>query len=98
MPYLEVICGNERKNVPLTGEPVTIGRSSTNAILLTDSQASRAHCVVEKVIEGFRLRDLDSRNGTWCIGERIETVLLADRDEFRIGAAKIVFHEGDAPA
>lgn len=97
MPYLDVFCGDEKRAVPLSGEPVTIGRSSTNVICINDGQASRAHCVVERMVEGYRLRDLDSRNGTWCAGERVENVLLADKTEFRIGAARFVFHAGKPP-
>jgi pSer/pThr/pTyr-binding forkhead associated (FHA) protein len=95
VPYLDIVTADQRHCLPLGPETVTIGRTSTNSVALDDQQASRAHCVIEKTIEGYRLRDLDSRNGTYHNGDQIESVLLNDGDEIQIGAARIVYHAGE---
>jgi len=48
---------------------VTIGRSTTNKLVLHDDSCSRNHCEVFYSAGQWKLRDLDSRNGT-IIGER----------------------------
>jgi len=97
MPYLDITSGQGTRRLALAQNPVTIGRSSTNVVPLEDNLTSRAHCVIEKRVEGYRLRDLDSSNGTYCNSERIETVLLKEGDEFQVGAVRFVFHGGDLP-
>lgn len=97
MPYLEVANAQGKKIATLSDAPLTIGRSPNNALPIDEAQASRAHCVVEKTLEGHLLRDLDSRNGTWQDGEKIEQVLLADKHEFFIGATRFIYHHGEPP-
>jgi pSer/pThr/pTyr-binding forkhead associated (FHA) protein len=97
VPYLDIVTAEQRRSLPLGAETVTVGRTSTNTIPIADQKASRAHCVIEKTIEGYRLRDLDSSNGTYHNGDQIESVLLNDGDEIQIGAARIVYHAGDPP-
>lgn len=94
--YLEIINAEGRKQVPLTGAAVTIGRGSTNSVPLSDVRASRAHCVVEPTIDGYQVRDLDSANGTYHLGGRIDTLPLQDGDEFLIGTTRLIFHASPA--
>jgi pSer/pThr/pTyr-binding forkhead associated (FHA) protein len=71
---------------PLGFEVVTIGRHGDNAIILADPQASRHHA--EIVMQGGRwvIQDLDSANGTFVNGQRIEQPqLLRHGDLVRIG-------------
>ncbi len=53
------------------GQVTTIGRASTNRMVLRDDLCSRSHC--EVFVSGHRwtLRDLGSRNGTFVDGNRI---------------------------
>lgn len=97
MPYLDIVSPQSHHRLVLLNVPVTIGRSPTNSIPIDDPQASRAHCIVEKAVQGYRLRDLDSRNGTWQNSEKVDHVILADQDDFQIGAVRFTFHQGDAP-
>lgn len=96
MPHLVVKTGANQQTVPLGNETITIGRSTTNTLPLEDNLASRAHAVIEKTIDGYQLRDLDSSNGTFCNGDRVEEVVLKQGDEVQIGAVRIFYH--DAPA
>src|SRR6267142_1381088 len=64
--------------IPLERKEVTLGRALEADIRINDSRASRLHAriitEVEKAsgITRFRLRDLDSTNGTILNGKRID--------------------------
>jgi general secretion pathway protein E len=84
-PYLDIQNAEGSRKLPLSDDPVTIGRHSTNKVVLADGQASRYHCVIEKVPEGFRVRDLDSSNGTRLNGKVVKNAMLRDGDTVTVG-------------
>jgi pSer/pThr/pTyr-binding forkhead associated (FHA) protein len=51
--------------------PVTIGRDSSNDIVLTDRSVSSHHAVIRQVGAEWVLSDLDSRNGTYVNGSLV---------------------------
>jgi pSer/pThr/pTyr-binding forkhead associated (FHA) protein len=63
----------------------TIGRSSSNSISLRDSKVSRTHCQIRLSEDGFIIADLQSTNGTYVNGERINEQPLNVGDEVRVG-------------
>ena len=63
-----------------------IGRSAPADVVLADSRVSRTHCMVELADERLRVSDLNSTNGTYVDGERIDgTAFLAVGSLLRIG-------------
>jgi Nif-specific regulatory protein len=54
------------------GRSVTIGRASTNQIVVQDERCSRDHAEIFFTAGEWTLRDLDSRNGTTLAGKTIE--------------------------
>jgi pSer/pThr/pTyr-binding forkhead associated (FHA) protein len=69
-----------------------IGRDGGGADLeLGDPDVSKRHASLEYGGEGFVLRDLDSRTGTWIGEERVERRVLEDRAEFRLGGVRLLF-------
>ena len=67
MPLIEVRTKQGRKRLELKQEPLSIGRSADNILVLDDDRASRFHCVIEPMKgneDSYQLRDLGSRNGT----------------------------------
>ncbi|MCB0412667.1 MAG: sigma 54-interacting transcriptional regulator [Bdellovibrionales bacterium] len=64
---------------------LTMGRDSACDIQVEDPFVSRRHCRIEKVEQGFRLKDLRSRNGTLLNGIRIHEAPLCDGDRLQIG-------------
>src|SRR4051812_16643020 len=89
-PYLEINAGNGRMQFPLEGQPVTIGRHASNTLVISDGMASRSHCVIEKIPEGgFRIRDLNSSNGTKVNGQIVRNALLLPGDVINIGKTTI---------
>ncbi len=74
------------------GQIVTIGRAATNRVVLQDEACSRHHCEVFHSPEGWKLRDLDSRNGTRLGSERITgDRVLESGDLIEIGQCRLAF-------
>ncbi len=94
--YLEIQSPEGVRKVPVTDEPVTVGRHSDNVVPITDQRASRFHCVIERSKQGFRLRDLKSSNGTFINGLRVESADLMPGEVITIGATNLVLYAPDA--
>ena len=74
------------------GESITIGRAPTNAIVVKDERCSRNHAEVFQSQGDWKLRDLDSRNGTVVDGDRLaEDYSLTPGDIIRIGNSHLAF-------
>jgi pSer/pThr/pTyr-binding forkhead associated (FHA) protein len=93
-PRLIVYTGTEAREVALTGEPVTIGRSPECGIVLDHEKVSRHHAEIRCEGAAFVVADLGSTNGTWVNGRRIEQHTLQDRDTLEIGSVRLVFRAG----
>jgi len=68
-----------------------IGRIEDNDIVLDDSSVSRKHAKIAKEGGRYRLTDLGSHNGTFLNGELIQSVLLNDGDQIKIGQNRLTF-------
>jgi pSer/pThr/pTyr-binding forkhead associated (FHA) protein len=77
---------------PLMLEHTTIGRSRDNSIHLADERVSRRHARIDLEQGSFVIFDLDSANGTFVNGERIQRHRLRSGDEIRIGDTRLRFH------
>lgn len=69
--------------------PFHIGRHPDNDLQLTDQNISRFHAIIEPRQEGFLLRDLGSRNGTYVNGQRVQEAWLQKGDQIRIGKIRL---------
>jgi transcriptional regulator with GAF, ATPase, and Fis domain len=87
-----VVSGAEQGREVEVGKPrVTGGRSIINDLVLSDKAISGSHFEILARDDGYRLRDLDSTNGTF-IGElRIREVWLKPGQEFRVGHTMLRF-------
>jgi transcriptional regulator with GAF, ATPase, and Fis domain len=70
---------------------VSGGRSIINDLVLQDKAVSGAHFEIEVKDDGYRLRDLDSRNGTYVGDVRIREIFLKTGMQFRAGHTEIGF-------
>lgn len=74
------------------GESVTIGRGPTNAVVVKDERCSRNHAEVFQAGGAWKLRDLDSRNGTVVAGNRLNgDYELQPGDIIQIGNSHLAF-------
>jgi transcriptional regulator with GAF, ATPase, and Fis domain len=75
------------------GDTTTIGRSSTCEIQILDPQLSRHHTRILRRGEEHWVEDLDSRNGTFLGGSRIDGPMrLSDGDDIRLGDHVFIFN------
>jgi pSer/pThr/pTyr-binding forkhead associated (FHA) protein len=70
----------------LTDQVVTIGRAPDNTIVLYDPSVSGHHAELELSGDTYRLKDLDSTNGTRVNGIPTTETLLRFDDRIRFGA------------
>jgi Nif-specific regulatory protein len=82
--------------IPLSEGEVTIGREASNGIAIVDPSVSRKHCELSAQDGRFRVRDLDSRNGTLVNGAAIEQRDLQHGDEIAAGDSSFLFLLEDA--
>jgi Nif-specific regulatory protein len=80
---------------PLTpGQRYTLGRATTNRIVLKDDLCSREHAEVFHVDGHWEVRDLNSLNGTRLNGERLDQEEeLAPNDLIHLGKTDLIFVE-----
>src|ERR1700683_2338753 len=101
-PRLLVLSGPLKDStIPLSEGEVTIGREASNGIAVTDPSVSRKHCLVSRHDGRFRVRDLDSRNGTLVNGAGIEEQWLEHGDQIATGDSSFLFlleDEDNTPA
>jgi transcriptional regulator with AAA-type ATPase domain len=92
--------GSEARRLPLEGRPVRVGSAGDNDLVLHDRTVSAHHCRLEPCAEGVAVRDLESRNGTWVDGLRVERARLCVGGQLRIGRTDVVLvargRSGDA--
>jgi hypothetical protein len=96
-PALAVRAGGgiEGEVFPLDRERVTIGRAPTSDIFLDDVTVSRHHAEILRDVDGPRLRDLGSLNGTYVNRRRIESdESLVDGDELQVGKFRLAYIGG----
>jgi transcriptional regulator with GAF, ATPase, and Fis domain len=96
-PRLLVLSGPLKDSIiPLSEGEVTIGREASNGIAIVDPSVSRKHCQLSAQDGRFRVRDLDSRNGTLVNGAAIEQRDLQHGDEIAAGDSSFLFLLEDA--
>jgi len=77
--------------IPLTEDEVTIGRDPANGIAVTDPSVSRKHCTLSSEEGRFRVRDLESRNGTLVNGVAVQQHYLQHGDQIAAGDSGFLF-------
>ena len=75
----------------LSGAVRTIGRSTGADFIVDAALVSRVHCRLTALPTGeLEVRDLESTNGTYVNGQRIEAARLASGDRLQVGRVEIV--------
>jgi len=99
LPKLIVKQGNSSREVPLSKDTISIGRTPENDIELKDSLISRKHTSIVKKGDRYVVYDLGSSNGTFVNRERVEMHPLEPGDVIRVGDSEIHYvEEGRATA
>jgi transcriptional regulator with GAF, ATPase, and Fis domain/pSer/pThr/pTyr-binding forkhead associated (FHA) protein len=78
----------------VVGQTYTLGRAATNRIVLKDDLCSREHAEISYRGGRWRLRDLNSLNGTRVNGVRLDDEWeLAPQDDVYLGRTHLLFVE-----
>lgn len=88
--------GREDEIVPISSDIVTLGRSTEATIPIEDQGASRKHAQIERFEGGYKLVDLESRNGTRVNGVHVNQHLLQWNDKIQIGKTTLVWEADDS--
>ncbi|CAN5724946.1 DUF3662 and FHA domain-containing protein [soil metagenome] len=93
---LELIgeAGTAQESFSLAKSPVTIGRVSSNEVVLADPNVSRRHSQLSQNGGRWTISDLGSTNGTLVNGEPATQRDLRDGDLLAFGTSELVFRTG----
>jgi transcriptional regulator with GAF, ATPase, and Fis domain len=72
------------------GRGMRIGTAPENDVTLTDDTVSRFHCEIDQTLEGLRVRDCGSTNGTSTGEVRIFDALVSGPVTLRVGDSTLV--------
>lgn len=91
-PYLVVLAGSyPSRQIQIANDAFSMGRASTNQVLLEDNTVSRNHAVFRYSQGMWFLQDKESSGGTYVNGQRTDAVRLNDGDEIGIGPYRFQF-------
>lgn len=92
MPSLFVIRGNDQgTRFELEAESVPLGRDSANAIQIHDTEVSRMHAELQRSDSSYLLVDLNSSNGTYVNGQRVQRHNLSTGDQVQMGSTLMLY-------
>ncbi len=90
-PRLLVIAGPLRDSTfALPNGEICVGRDPSNVLAVTDPSLSRRHCTIVRDSDGYKIRDLDSRNGTSVNGVAVKETRLHHGDQISVGDSVFV--------
>lgn len=80
----------------LAAESFTIGRKADNQLAIDDPVVSSHHARIIKIHAVHFIEDLNSTNGTYVNGKRIERHQLHDTDVITVGRHRLIFRDASA--
>ena len=86
----------EKRTVELTEPILTFGRGPDNRVVLQDKSSSRRQFQIERTDQGYKMVDLESRNGTRVNESFVNQALLKPGDRIRVGKAIVTFEDKTA--
>jgi len=82
---------------PLQEDETGIGRDPSNPVCVSDPWISRRHCVLLRKDGEYRIRDLETINGTFVNGVPVSERVLSHADRISVPGSEFIFlaHEGE---
>jgi hypothetical protein len=90
--FLEIM-DEEKRRIILGEDDLIIGRTSECDIQIMANNVSRRHARISYSNEEYRIEDLESTNGIYVNGVKVERCVLRKHDVLEIGGIKILFIE-----
>ena len=89
---IEIVSGPDAGLVrDIESQVIRIGARRGNDVQLSDSKVSGLHCEIRLDDRGYRLRDLDSTNGTYVSQLRINDVYIQPGAQIALGSTRLKF-------
>ncbi|MBK6516209.1 MAG: sigma 54-dependent Fis family transcriptional regulator [Polyangiaceae bacterium] len=82
----------------LTAGKCVVGSAADCDLVVTDRTVSRRHVELEVVPEGVAVRDLGSRNGTFYLGQRVQSMVLGAGGRVLVGQNATLSIDADSDA
>lgn len=80
-----------RREFPVGGDDVTLGRDDSNVIAVADPDVSRHHARIVRTGGSHILVDMESTNGTSVNGKQVSEVTLRPGDRVVLGSTTLVY-------
>ncbi len=92
MPSLFVIRGNDQgSRYELEDTIIRMGRDKSCTLHLHDTEVSRQHIELRRTHRDYTVSDLNSSNGTYVNGNRVQQHVLVSGDHVQIGATLMLY-------
>jgi Protein of unknown function (DUF3662)/FHA domain len=91
---LLVVTAEDGQELRVGQQPVRIGRGADNDLVLRDVRVSRQHAAIEPSGQGWIVRDLNSTNGTYLDGRRLNEMQVTGPVELSLGGYRIKLRPG----
>jgi pSer/pThr/pTyr-binding forkhead associated (FHA) protein len=83
----------KKRSIFLRKKDILIGRSETSDIIINEAHTSTVHAKLTLFEDKVILTDLESSNGTFVNGKKVETITIKDGDQITFGNKKFVLKE-----
>lgn len=77
--------GGVKSGYPLSKDRVIIGRDVKCEIMVNDESISRQHAELLRTDDGYKLTDMNSKNGVYVNNQRVSSQFLQDGDRIMLG-------------
>jgi signal transduction histidine kinase len=92
VPSLFVIRGNDQgTRFELEEQAIALGRDSANPLQIHDTEVSRQHAELQRSENAYLLVDLNSSNGTFVNGKRVQRHRLSTGDQVQMGSTLMLY-------
>jgi len=78
-----------QRELRLSSGSCIVGAGGEADLIIDDKTVSRRHVELSLVPEGVAVHDLESRNGTFYLGQRIEKMVLSPGSRLRLGSVEV---------
>jgi pSer/pThr/pTyr-binding forkhead associated (FHA) protein len=99
MAYLLITSGHQAgKSVQVRYNEIVAGRETNKEFQLLDPKVSRRHFKIRRAVNQFIISELDTTNGVFVNGTKVNESPLADGDRISVGETQILFIASDDQA
>jgi hypothetical protein len=89
-----LVASEDGQQIVVDSHAIRVGRGIDNDLVLRDVRVSRHHAAIEPATDGWVVRDLQSTNGTFVDGRRIDEVSVQPGSEVSLGGYRLTLRAG----